>query len=461
MSESATPLRLGAFAIEIRASFLLAWPMVLTNLAQMGQGATDVVMMGWLGPRALAAGALGTNLYFGAMIFGLGLVTATAPMVARQIGRSPHSVRDVRRTLRQGLWSACLVSLPLWLLLWQAEPLLRLLGQDGELARDAALYLHALQWAILPFLAYLVLRSFLAALERPRAALIVMVFAILLNAFLAFGLMFGRFGLPLLGLVGAGIATTISSWAMFLGLAFYLILTPRFRRYRLFGNFWRPDWERLVEFWRIGLPIGATMALEVSVFNAAVFLMGLIGADSLAAHQIAIQIASLSFMVPMGLGQAASVRVGRALGSGDRLGVAHAGWAAFFLAESFMALMAILFLLVPERFVGVFLSLNDAGNAEVVRLAIGFLGWAALFQLVDGAQAVGSGMLRGLHDTRIPMLFAAFGYWGVGLPLGAFLAFGRGLAGAGIWIGLAAGLAVVAVLMISRWMRRQSLGLVG
>ncbi|MYZ47981.1 MATE family efflux transporter [Propylenella binzhouense] len=448
------------WAHEARATLSLAWPIILTNLAQTGMTATDVVLMGWLGPDRLAAGALASNLYFVFLIFGIGLLGATAAMVARELGRRFNSVRDVRRTVRQGLWSAAAITVPVWLVLWNAEPILvGLLGQDPALARRAAAYMHALQWSMLPFLCYIVLRSFVAALERPVWALLVGAVAIAVNAVLDWLLMFGALGLPRLELVGAGLATTICSTLMFLGLAAIVSRDRRFRRYRVFGRLWRADWPRLGQLWGLGLPIAAAVLFEVSIFNAAVFLMGLIGPASLAAHSIAIQLASLAFMVPMGFGQAATVRVGRAFGAGDVEAIGRAGWTAYVLGVGFMALTALAMVTIPRLLVGVFLDVRDPENAEVVALAVTFLGFAALFQIFDGAQAVGSGMLRGLHDTRVPMFIALFGYWGVGLPLGALLAFRFGLAGSGIWIGLASGLAVVALLMTARWVRRKRLGL--
>lgn len=445
---------------EIGTTFRLAWPLIVTNLAQTGMSATDVLMMGWLGPSALAAGALGTNLLFPFAMFGLGLVTATSAMMARELGRNRHAVREIRRTVRQGLWIAIAVAVPAWVVLWQTEPILLLLGQDPGLAHDAGRYMHAFQWSLLPFYAALVMRSFLAALQRPLGALVFGVAALALNALANWCLIFGNLGFPPLGLVGAGYASTFASVALFVGFALYVVVDRKFRRYRLFGRFWRADWTRFVDIWRLGAPIGVTLLFEVTIFNAAVFLMGLIGAASLAAHSIAIQIASLSFMVPVGFGQAATVRVGRALGAGDDDAIRRAGWSAFALGVGFMALMGIAMIAAPKLLIDAFLDFDDPETAEVVRLAVSFLAIAAIFQIFDGAQAVASGMLRGLHDTRVPMLFAAIGYWGLGLPLGAWLGFRTDLAGVGIWIGLASGLAFVAVLMTGRFLCRRRFGLV-
>jgi MATE family multidrug resistance protein len=246
---------------------------------------------------------------------------------------------------------------------------------------------------------------------------------------------------------------------MFIGLAAVVMLDRRFRRYRLFGRFWRADWERFREIWRIGLPIAVTLGLEVTIFVAAVFLMGKIGTESIAAHAIAIQIASLTFMVPLGLSQAVTVRVGLAYGRQDKAGIARAGWTSLAVAIAFMTMTALLIVSAPAALVSLFLDPADPASRAVSSLAISFLFVAALFQIVDGAQVVGAGMLRGLQDTRVPMLYALFGYWGVGLTTGVALGFGLGWEGVGIWVGLATGLAMVSILMISRWMRRESLGL--
>ncbi|MEP9372270.1 MATE family efflux transporter [Mesorhizobium sp. KR1-2] len=444
---------------EFRAMLALAWPMVLTNLGQTAMTATDVMMMGRLGPDTLAAGALGTSLYFAPMIFGLGLILATSPMMATELGRKRHSVRDIRRTVRQGLWLAVCVSIPIWVFLWQAEAVLAAMGQDPELAAQAGVYVHWLQWAVLPFYGYIVLRSFISALERPGWALAIVFIAVGFNVLANWCLMFGNLGFRAMGISGSGLATTLSSLLMFVGMVAVVTLQSNFRRYSLFGRFWRPDWPRFMGLLKLGLPIAGIMAFEVTIFNAAAMVMGLIGAASLAAHAIAIQIASITFMVPLGLSQAVTVRVGLAYGARNRDGISRAGWTALVLGVGFMALAALVMVLLPEMLIGAFIDLDDPRNATVIGLAVSFLAFAGLFQVVDGAQSVAAGMLRGLHDTRVPMIYAALGYWGIGLPLGMLFAFPLGLQGVGIWIGLSSGLAAVAALLLLRWMRRDRLDL--
>jgi MATE family multidrug resistance protein len=443
---------------EFRAMLVLSWPLILSNLTMALIQATDVVLMGWLGPHALAASALGLNLTFAFLLFGIGMITASSPMMATALGRRAHSVRQVRRTFRQALWLAALLSLGIWLVLWNAEPLILGLGQEPSLAHDAGRFLRGYMWSALPFLLFQVMRNFLSALERPGWILAISAVGIGLNALLGWALIFGHFGLPALGIIGGGMATSIVWAVLALALAAVLLTDRQFARFHLFGRWWRSDWPRFGALVKLGLPIGLAMSFEGAVFGAAAFLMGLIDAESVAAYAVALQIAALSFMVPLGLGQAATIRVGFALGRGDRAAITRAGWTAWLLGVGFMAAMAALLWLEPRPLVTLFLE-NNAANARVIGLAVNFLAIAAIFQVVDGAQVVGAGMLRGLHDTRVPMFFALIGYWGIGIGAGAWLAFRRGWAGQGIWAGLALGLAVVALLMIVRWTRREVLGL--
>jgi len=443
---------------ELRATVALAWPLILSNLTMALIQATDVVLMGWLGPHALAASALGLNLTFVFTLLGIGVVAASSPMMATALGRRSSAVRDVRRSFRQACWVAICISLAIWAVLWDAEDIISLLGQQPALARDAELFLHGYMWSILPFLLFQAMRNFLSALERPRWIFIVSALGIVLNAIVSWALIFGRLGMPALGIFGGGLGSSIVWSFLTVALGIVLATDRKFRRFHLFGRFWRADWPRFRHIWRLGLPIGLTMAFEGAVFGAAAYLMGLIDADSLAAHAVALQIAALSFMVPLGLGQAATVRVGRALGRNDREGIARAGWTAWGLGVGFMAAMAVILWIIPRELMTLFLD-DVPANARVIELGVSFLAVAAAFQIVDGAQVVGAGMLRGLHDTQRPMLFALFGYWVAGLGVGVWLAFARGWQGVGIWTGLATGLGVVAALMIARWMMRVRLGL--
>lgn len=445
---------------EFRATLSLAWPLILANLSGSLIHATDVFLLGKLGPQTLAAGALATNLVMSISIFGMGIMIATAPMMASEIGRKRNSVRDVRRTARQGMWMVVSFCLPIWALLWFAESIFRALGQPEVLSTGATQMVHTLMWSMAPFLGMTVLRSFLSAKEATIWTLYVTLIGVTANAVLNYGLILGKFGFPQMGLVGAGMGSSIVNLAMFAIMAAIVVLHPDFRRYHLFGRFWRADWPRYRALFKLGLPIGLTMGFEASVFSAAVFLMGLISTASVAAHAVALQIASLTFMVPLGLAQATTVRVGMGYGRRDGTEIARAGWAGFVLGVGFMCVTAILMWIFPRPMIGLFVDAGTPAGMTVTQLAVTFLAVAAVFQVVDGAQVIGAAMLRGLHDTRMPMLFALFGYWVIGIGVGAGLAFPMGLEGLGIWIGLATGLAVVSVLMLWRWARREKLGLV-
>ena len=306
-------------------------------------------MIGWLGPEALAASVLGINVMFVLLLFGIGVVAATAPMIAQDLGRRPYAVRGPRRTVRQGLWVALALGLLSMTLLWQIAPLLRLLRQDPELIAAAEPFVRAVMWGFVPALWFVVLRNFIASLERPRAAMVIMLIGVSFNALTGYALIFGRLGLPALGLLGAGIAAALTNWLVFAGLLGYVLTDREFRRFHILGRLWRPDWARLREIVRIGLPIGVTLVMEVGLFAAAGFLIGLIGTAQLAAHQIALQCASVTFMVPLGLAQAATVRVGLAAGAGDAPGIRRAGLMALLMGGAFMLAMATVMWTAPAR----------------------------------------------------------------------------------------------------------------
>lgn len=453
-SASRIAARRRAWLEEARASLSLSGPLILTNAIEMAMLCTNTAMIGRLGPDLLAASALATNLYVVFLLFAIGIVTAVAPMLANEIGRDRDAVDELRRTVQAGLWAALGIAVPIWLVLLAARPILVGMGQAPTLAAEAARYLHVFMWGLLPFLAYLVLRSLLAALERPGWAVVVGCLAVAVNAAANWCLIFGHLGLPALGLDGSGVATLIANLFLFVGLGTVVLLDPSFRRYRVFARLWALEPRRLRELWRLGLPIGVALAFEAGNFSAAGLVMGLIGADALAAHTVALQIASLAFMIPLGLGQAVTVRVGRAHGAEDRPAVARAGWVAFALGMGCMAITATTMLVFTRPLAGLFLDIADPANAGVLNLAVVFTIVAALFQFADGAQVLASGMLRGLKDTRTPMIYAGLGYWAVGLPVGMALAFLAGLKGLGIWIGLAVGLFTVAALLLHRWVRR-------
>lgn len=450
-----TPLR-----AEIRATLALALPLVVGNFAQTAINTTDIIMLGHYDIGALAASALAVNLYFALAMFAVGLVMAASPLIAAARGKRPHPVRDSRRTVRQAIWLSAMVCLPIWLIVWDTEAVLLLLGQGPELSANAGLYNRIVMWGILPYLIFVVLRLYVSALERPIWGVIVAIIGVGFNAIVNWLLIFGPGPFPELGLTGAAIASLMSNTLLMLGMIVVTTTFKPFRRYRLLANFWRSDWPRLMYIARLGTPIAIMLVLEVTIFSAAIFLMGLIDRDSVAAHAIALQIAAVAFMIPLGIAQAATVRVGFYYGREDRDGIRLAGQVAYGLGVGAALLLALIMVLVPGSLVGLFMEDGVGPGSPVFDLAVSFLFIAAMFQLVDGIQAVGAGTLRGLQDTRWPMIFAGFGYWIVGFSVAIGLGFYGEMDGVGIWIGLAAGLGVAAVLLTARWMMRERIGLV-
>ncbi len=444
------------WAAEVRATLALAAPLALTNLSQFALTLTDSMILGHLSTEALAAGTLGANLYWALLAPAFGLALAAAPMLAqaRGAGRRPGGrgwVREMRRGARQAVWAATLLTLPAWVVMWETRSILAALGIDPGLAADAGTYNRWLMWGLLPFCGFVVLRGFLAAMERPGAALAVSAAAIGANAVLDWVLVFGAFGWAGMGVAGAGLASTLANLGMLGGLLLLIARDRRLRRFRLLGRLWRADAAKLAEVFRLGLPISGSMLLEIGVFSAAALAVGGFGAVAVAAHAVAIQVSGLTFMVPMGIGQAATARVGLAAGEGDREAAVRAGWTAIALGAGFMAAMALVLVLGSGVIPWAFLDAADPDSAAAAALGATLLVIAGVFQLADGVQAVASGALRGLKDTQVPMGLAALGYWGIGLPLGLALAWQAGLGAAGLWAGLATGLGVVAALMLWRW----------
>ncbi len=440
---------------EARATLRLAAPIALSQLAFIAINTTDVMLLAWLSPDALAAASLGMNLYFIMFVTALGIAIAVAPLAAQARGRGDDEA--MADALRQGMWASTLITLPLTLMLWFGGDFLRLVGEEEAMAQQAEIFLRALMWGLPPAMWFTVLRCYVAVLDRVNYVLAVALIGIAVNAFSNYGLIFGHFGLPQLGVLGAGIGSSLVNFWMFLMLLLYVMAHPRLRGLRLWRGFLRIDVKRLAELFHLGLPVSGALGLEVGLFSAAGLLMGLLGTAPLAAHQIALQVAGTTFMVPLGIAQAATIRVGYHVGAGDPEAAGRAGWLAFALGAGFMSMTAVTIWILPRAIVHLFIDESLPGNEAVVGFAVTFLAVAALFQVFDGAQTIGTGVLRGLKDTRVPMGLAAIGYWGVGFPLAAALGFGLGLGGVGIWIGLAASLATVAGLMLWRWAWRQSI----
>lgn len=445
------------WASEFRATFALAWPLVVAQLAQNMLHTTDVILLGWLGSSYLAAGTLAATFLMPFLVGGIGVVGAVAPLVAQ--ARGSRDIKAVRRVVRQGCWAAIVLAALLVPIVLQIKPIYRALGQDPAATEMANQFIQIAAWSLFPAFGIIAFRSLLSAYDATRAILVITVLGVIVNAITAYVLIFGHFGFPRLELRGAAIATTLTNVVMLIAFVLYVIYHPKLKRFHVLVRFWKPDWPRFREIFRIGTPIGLTVVAEVGMFTAAALLMGLIGTDEVAAHAIALQCASMAFMVPLGLGVAATVRVGMAYGRGDAEGIRKAGWTSFAMGTAFMALSCISFLTLGPQIVKVFLDPHVPANANSLGLAASFLVVAGVFQLVDGAQVVAAHSLRGLSDTKVPMMLAIVGYWIVGLPVAYILGFVANWQGIGIWIGLAAGLAFVAVVLVIRFALRERIGL--
>ena len=438
------------YTAHVRAILALGLPLIGGHLAQFAIGLTDAVMLGWYGVEALAAITLAGTYFFVLFLMGTGFAWAVMPMVATFAAEGDET--SLRRVTRMGLWLSVLFAALSMPLLWFSEPILLALGQDPGVAADAAAYLRVAGWGIFPALLVMVIKSYLAAMERTQIVLWALVVAALVNGVANWALIFGNWGAPELGLTGAAIASILTQGVSLLGVVIYAIVA--FPQHNLFRRLWRPDWEMFSRVFRLGLPIGLTSLSEVSLFAASAMMMGWLGTVPLAAHGVAVQLASAAFMLHLGLSNAATVRAGTAFGLGDRVQMARGGHAAIGLSLAAALVTIAAFLVFPEPLIAVFLEDGDPAAPEIIATGIGLLAVAALFQLVDGAQVIALGLLRGVQDTRQPMIIAALSYWAVGMPASYILGFPLGLGGIGIWLGLVAGLACAGVLLMLRFWRK-------
>ena len=443
-----------AILSEIRATLTLAVPLAAANLAQIAMGVVDTVMVGSLGAVPLAAVGLGGGFYFTSAVICQGVLNAVAPLAAFSIGSGDREAAG--RVAGAGLALAVLLVAPVVAAMMFADRLLDLIGYDPALAREIGHFLRAVAWGAPGFLGFGVLRSLFAALGRPRIVMVVLALCVPTLIGLNWVLIFGHLGAPALGLVGCAYASAINQWLMFLGLALWLWgLRRRGRAPRLRGEATEivRDVRRILA---LGLSIGGLQALEIGVFVTSAALMGLFGADALGAHQIAINAASVSFMVPLGIGQAATVRVAAARGGGAPHAARRAAYVAMGLGMSFMAGSAIVLWTLPTHIVGVYVDIADPSNQGLVAIALNFIAIASIFQVVDGMQVVAAGALRGYEDTKVPMLFAGLGYWGIGFAGGWAFAFPLGFGPVGLWWGFVLGLAAVAGLLTWRLYSRSN-----
>ena len=439
------------YAPHLRATLALGLPLVGSHLARMAIGVADTVMVGWYGVVELAALVIATSFFHIMFFLGMGFGIGVMGLIAAAIARDDQI--EVRRSTRMALWLSivfAVLSLPP---LWFSEPILLAIGQKPEVAALAQDYLRIAGFGLLPVLCGLTLNSYLAAMERAQIVLWVTLAGLPVNVFLNWVLIFGNLGAPELGVRGAAIASVSVQTLQLLMLIGYAAWLPVARKYHLFQRFWRPDWAELRAVFWLGLPIGLTMVAEGGLFVGSNVMMGWIGTRELAAHGIALQLASITFMLHLGMSNAATIRAGQAKGLGDAA-LMRDGAITVTVVSFVIAVMAVaVFVLFPRPLVGLYLDASDPETPVLIGIATGLMFYAALFQLTDAMQVIGLGLLRGVQDTRVPMVIAAVSYWLIGMPVAYGLAFIAGMGPAGLWLGLVAGLTVAAILLMRRFWR--------
>ncbi|HSN81207.1 MAG TPA: MATE family efflux transporter [Polyangiales bacterium] len=441
---------------ELRELLSIGVPMGLTQLVQFSISTVDVLMIGQLGADPLAGASLGLVIFYAVFLFGFGPAMAVSPMVSQALGANRDDVVDVRHSVRMALWTIG-VGVPAFSsVFFFSQEIALALGQPSVAAALAEPYVLALAPGLPFMVAVMALRNFLAAIGRTRAPLLFIILTTALNAFLNWLLIYGNWGMPRLELVGAGIASSLSNLIGFLVLVLYIQLDSESRRFHLFQSFFQAVPSRLREVVQLSWPMSLTSAFEAMLFNAAVFLMGRIGVDEMAAYQVALNVAAMAFMMPFGLSMAGAVRVGLMAGRGDRAGVRRASAVSILACIGAIMLVAVPVMIDPRAIADLYLDVKDPSNHRVLGLVASFLPIAAAFALFDATQVAANQALRGLKDVRVPMVITAVSYWAIGFPISAWLGLGTHLGAIGVWWGLLAGLAAAAVLLGARlsWLTR-------
>ena len=438
-----------SYKLHFKATLSLGLPLIGSHLMQMVPGLTDTIMLGWYGVDELAASVLAHSLFFIILIVGSGFAITVMPMVASAAAIDDKT--SVRRSVRMGLWISIIYSIFFSPILLFSENLFLILGQEEHLAKSAQTYLRIAGWSIVPGLLIMVLKSFFSALERPNVVLLSLIIGGLVNIVLNYTLIFGNFGMPELGLTGAAIATLVTTILSILILLYFCFFKDEYSSYLIFNNIWRLDIEAFKEVFKLGLPVGITMLAESGLFSATAVMMGWLGTNALAAHGIAIQISGITFMVYLGLANAGTVRVGRAVGRMDNSGLKLASISVIILTIGAVLIVAFTFLSVPKPLLMLFLSPSHVDTPSIILIGVPLLAIAAIFQIADGLQVVVLGLLRGLKDTAIPMVITTICYWGIGIPCSYLFGFVFNWGGNGIWFGLVIGLTLASAFLSSRY----------
>src|SRR5690554_4658879 len=432
------------FRLHFPKTFSIAYPVMLSQLGQVTVGVADAMMVGRLGSVPLAAAALGNSIFFVILMFGIGTSMAITPLVAAADGKG--RVKRISRVFQHGFLINMFFGGLLFLLILLATPILSHLNQPDEVVDLAVPYLGIITLSLIPFMFFQTFKQFTEGLSQTKQAMLITIFCNMVNVFLNWVLIYGNLGFPALGLNGAGLATLTSRVAMGVIMYWYVRRSKRYKPYRLRFNFKKLSFPMISKMLNIGIPSGFQFIFEAGAFSSAAIMMGWIGVDALAAHQIAINLASISYMMASGLSSAATVRVGNQLGRRDIQNLREIGFTSFSMAALFMLFFAVGFIVFRN-----YLPMLYINDSSVVEMAASLLIFAGIFQLSDGVQVVGLGALRGMADVRIPTIITLVAYWVIGLPLGYLLAFNYGYNEHGIWCGLLIGLTVAAAMLVFRF----------
>jgi MATE family multidrug resistance protein len=424
---------------EAKAVSKLGAPIITGQLAQMSMGFVDTIMAGNLSPNDLAAVAIGSSFVNPIFVFSIGLLMALNPIIAQHMGA--RRIDEIGRTVRHALYLAVVLAAISFILIRQLDWAMQLLGIEPAVQELSTGYMKAMSWGFLPIISYLVLRFFNEGLSVTKPTMWFALLGLVFNIIGNYVFMYGKLGLPKMGAVGTGWASALVASIMFLGMLIFTLKNKPYKRFELFSTIKRPDWKYINEILKIGVPNGMSAFMEVSMFAMVALFMGMLGTTIVAGHQIAINIGSIIFMIPLGFSSAISVRVGTYIGKNDRENARLAGYAGIFLCVMIAVIMATVLVMIPELLVSIYTN-----DAQVIEIAVALLFMAAIFQVSDGLQVSGAGALRGLKDTTVPMIVNFIAYWVIGLPLGYLIGIFWDFGPSGLWVGLIAGLTVAAIL---------------
>jgi multidrug resistance protein, MATE family len=436
---------------EIKSIIVIALPLMAAFLAQRGMQFIDTVMMGWIGPTALAAGALGTALFATVLIFCMGVLSAIGIFIVRAKGAD--NINDIKSTLQHGFCLALLLSVPSMLIIWFIPPILLRIGEDPLVVRDTTLLLHGMSWGLPGFLLFLVLREFISAFSLTFVVMIVSFFSIPLTFAVNYILIYGKYHFPQLGIAGIGYGNAIVMWFMFLSLLLYSKSHPLLKTHIITKPF-KFDYAKFSDMLHIGLPSGTLVLLEAGMFLSTAIMMGFFGIAALAAHQIALQCVNIAYTLPVALSMATALQVGHAAGAKNLVQVKRTALFSFAVVLMTSAMIAIIFVFASNSIVSLFLHRGEDNFTEVHQFATSFIGIAALFLCFDAMQSVANGALRGLRDTFVPMLLSIGCYWVLGVGGAYYLSMFTHLGANGIWYGLTLGLCSAAIILMLRFFKK-------